>query len=159
MAYGTQQDLDDAIGHDVVLLLFDDDGDGTADPSPLAAIFRRAGSWVDSFMSVSYGNTWPTTVDATTGGYAEILREAWLYKAIEFAYLRKPGFIRNLGEDGLPAYERMAKELLTNLVGGKQRVVEATPAKGDNVSGGLVYDHGPRMTIDATDGTTNGGDL
>ena len=159
MPYLTQTDLDNAIGHPAVIALLDDDGDKTADAAPLASVIARAGAWVDSYMSVAYGGAWPTTVDATTGAYAAILKEAALYKAIQFAYLRKPEFIRKLGEQGIPSYEAMAKTLLDNIVSGRQRVVEGTPAKGDTITGGIVYDTGPRMLVDSLDGTTNYGDL
>lgn len=153
MAYVTLTDIEDAVGASAVLACFDDDNDGVADATPVAAVIARAGAWVDSYMSRAYPGTYPL---ATTP--AEV-KEAALFHAIARMYDRKPEYIRTTGDGARVNYREMGDALLRNLVAGVQAITETTPAQGHGPAGGIVTTTGPRLMIDSPDGTSNGGDF
>lgn len=153
-----------AIGQATTLKLLDDNNGGTTDATfllNLDDVCQRGSADVDAFLSEAYGGTWPTVVDPTTGKYAQRIREATLRLAVGYAYDRVPEFCRAISGEGpllSVTSRKIGREILTELKTGVQGIVEATPAKGDMLKGGVALAGGPRMTISSADGTDNSGD-
>lgn len=154
MAYIAQADIEEAYGAAALLQCCDDDNDGVADATVVAAIITRACAWVDSYMSRAYKGTFPFV-----GTVPAEVKEAALLHAIARVYDRRPEFVRTTGDGARVNYREMGDALLKNLVAGTQALPEAEPAKGAGVLGGIVTTSGPRLMIDATDGTGNSGDF
>lgn len=134
MAYVTLADIQNAFGRSVVLACFDDDNDGVADEAPVADVIRRACSHVDSYLSRAYKGTFPFVGDVPNE-----VQEAALYHAAARMYDRRPEVVRQMTEGSARInYRKLGDELLENLVGGKQAIVEAEPAKGPGITGGIV---------------------
>lgn len=154
MAYTDQTALETAIGPQAVAILYDD-GLGAVDTSALTTNANRASAWVDSFLSFNYRGPFPVTQDPAP----MMMAEAALYYLIAFSYDRRPEFARTEGEGARPNYIKRAEELLTRLVRGMQQMPDYTAQPKPGNVGGIVYASGPRMVIDSTDGTNNGGDF
>ena len=134
MAYVTIADIQNAIGRTAVLACFDDDNDDQPDSEAVADVIRRACNHVDSYLSRAYKGTFPFVGDVP----GEV-QEAALYHAIARAYDRRPEVVRQVTDGSARVnYRKLGDELLENLVGGKQAIVEAAPVKGPGVTGGIV---------------------
>jgi len=135
--YLLQADLENIVGADRVLQLFDDDNTGTLGASELqvlANILEQAEGEVDSRMKLAYSTDAITTLAA--GDIAFKRHAAWI--AMEFASERRSEFA---GEGGTGAYEKQydrAIKFFEQLAKGRQRSKgEDTAGTGANVGGTL----------------------
>lgn len=144
MAYLTQTDLNRAIGADLVLRLFDDDNDGTADASTLADVIADADAEVNGYIGRVYS---PATLAADPPA---TLRRLAVDVAVQLAYLRRPESLNDKGETPWEARYRRALAKLDEIRAGKFRLdVDADPARPANVRGAGLYSS--TGAVDATD--------
>lgn len=148
MPYLTAEDIRLQLGTATLLTLADDDNDGQADADVLAALIERADAWVDSWIAHNYEGPFPVT-----GSTPKVFREASLYKAIQFLYMRRPEFVRSLGADSLVDYEKMSTVLLKNLAEAVQRAPDYD-AETDPVNVGVTVSYG--VSDDVPDGVGGG---
>lgn len=80
--------------------------------------------------------------------------------AIPLAYRRRPELVRTTGENGRgPSMMKQAFEFLEGLCTGKAFLFDVPLEVQPSTVGGIVYETGPRMMLDASDGTNNSGDF
>lgn len=133
--YLTQADLENIVGTERVLQLFDEDTDGSLGASELqtlADILEQAEGEVDSRLKLAYSTDAITTL---AGSDLAVKRHAaWI--AMEFAAERREEF---LGEGGTGPYEKQyerAIKFFEQLAKGRQRSKgEADAGLGANVGG------------------------
>lgn len=155
MAYVSQADLQNALGLPALLALTDDTNSGTPTAGVITFVTTRASAWVDSFLAANYVGPFPITQNPAPA----MMAEAALYKAIEFMYDRRPEYLRNTMEGVRKDYNKAAIDLLTRLIDGVQYMPDFTGQPKPGNVGGIVYDNSPRMMIDGSSGTYNGGDF
>jgi hypothetical protein len=148
-AYIDSVDLEHALSPTTVAAIFDDDGDGVADPAPIAAVIDRAEAMVDSFVV--------TEQPVPVRGRDRLLRHAALEFAIAFSFERHPEYVRTFGEAERANRWQRGIELMERIANAVQMLpdVKRKPA---NV-GGIVYDRARRVVVDDADGTANAGDF
>lgn len=158
-AYLTQTDLENALSPQTILAIFDDNNDGTADATPIAAVIARAEGQVHSYLSRAY----PALVFPLTGGDATsaVLKQAALAYAVPYAWQRHPEYMRMVGagENVTAPMLRAADEMMERLCEGQQFLFGVTAQPKPTTVGGIIYDSGPRTCIDGRDGSSNGGDF
>ena len=130
---------------------FNDDGEGNVDTDAVVDVIDRAEGEVDSQL-IGF-RTYP--IDIPTD---RLLRQAALCYAISFSFERHPEYVRQFGEnpraDGM--YQRGEKLMARVQAGIKALPDQTSPATAAQNSGGIVYDSGPRFSVDSLDGTQNG---
>lgn len=148
-------DISNALSPATFLALLDDNGDGAADTGPLLSVLQRAEGIVDAFISTEL--TLPLN-DAQD----RYIFEAALELAIGFSFERRPEYVRNMGGmegrggSNVNHYAR-AMDLLAKAKSGQVKLPDNNAAQPAKNLGGIIYDNGPRMIIDGSDGTDNGG--
>lgn len=134
MAYFTQTDLENAVGADIVLRLLDDDNDGTADATVLAALQADADAEVNGYLTRLY------TVSAVQASPPATVRRIAVDVAIQLAYLRRPSFLNERGETPWEARYKRAVEKLRELAAGKFRLdIDDAPERPANVKSAGAY--------------------
>lgn len=149
----TSSDLQNALGLPTFTALFDDDNNGAADPTPVAAVIKRAHAKVISRLP----DTFTGPLDPLPSPAPDLLFNVELEYAIAFSYERKPEYVRQYGTPhGVDLYAR-AERTMADVAASIERMPDFA-TKPSNV-GGASYDTGNRILIDNADGTSNAGDF
>ena len=147
-----QTDLTNVLSVATFAAIFDDASTGVTNLDIVASVIERAEQEVMSWLIGQYGQA----VQSDPGLGADLfLKGCALEFAIVFAFDRYPEYVRANGKEREARYAR-AEERMTRVLQSRQRptALKNLPA---NVGGSTVAS-GPRMVIDGTDGTYNGGD-
>ena len=152
--YIQQADLENAAGVQMVVGCFDDNGDGVADPAPVAAVIARAEGLLDAFVS--------------TEGLLPLLApqdrlaiEVCTEYAVAFMFERRPEMARRYGDATLvvSSHYKRARELCNDIKDAQIDLPDNIATEIPANEGGIVYDNSTRMTIGGASGQINGGDF
>jgi hypothetical protein len=128
-AYITQQQLSDAWGADVMLLLFDDGNTGNLYVPAINLVITRASARVTAWMPDTYDGTLPFS-----GTIPEMIMECAFEYARYFAYPRNPDYMRALGLTE-PGLLKSAEALGQKVQEAVLRLYDAPAPTPDNVGG------------------------
>jgi uncharacterized protein DUF1320 len=156
-SYIDQSDLEDTIGAQTVVGLFDDNNDGIADAKPVARVIASA----EALVNAAIARAFPSLVlPVTQSPQSELLKEASLMFAIPLSYRRRPEYARTNGESNRgPSMMKQAFDYLEGLCTGKAFLFDVPAEVKPSTVGGVVYETGPRTMLDNSDGTNNSGDF
>lgn len=130
-AYLTLSDVEQTIGAQMALRLFDDDGDGVADVDAVDRILTSAERFVAGFVSREYTMA-SILADAAATDH---IRSLAVVVAIEYAYRRRPEFITRDGTPYHTVYSDVVKTL-ERIGAGKYRIdVDGVPEVAANATG------------------------
>lgn len=151
MAYFDESDLNRAVGAALVLRCLDDDNDGVADSTTLAALVADADAEINGYLSRVYA------VATLAASPPPALRRIAVDVGVQLMYLRRPEFVNERGETPWQArYDRALKRLREIASGAFRLDVDGTPAVPGNVRGaGLYTSTGPADLTD--EGFVKGG--
>ena len=152
--YIQQVDIENAMGPAFVVGCFDDNGDGVADPAPVAAVISRAEGLVDAFLTTEVALPIPVPAD-------RLVKEACVEYAISFAMDRRPEYARRFGDDssGRDTHYKRARQLMLDVKAAQVELPDNESLEPVANVGALVYDNSSRMIIDSAGGQSNGGDF
>lgn len=150
-AYISKADLDNALGVNIIIGIFDDDNDGNVDQEPLNACLNFASAQVDGFLAGTYDIALPIASPPT------IVKVAAIDFACAYATRRRPDVVRAMGEEPWTKFQDMAERSMKQFASALKRLPSASGAPS-NV-GSLTTDNSSRICIDNTDGTSNMGDF
>lgn len=147
MTYASQQDLEHALGAQVVKSIFDDDHDNVIDAGAMASCLAYGDAEVDSFLSGQYDYTPPMSPAPAAVKYAAV------DFCCAYATRRRPDLVRAMGEEPWTEFRKAAVEKMKNFVTARQRlpVSAGAPANVTTVVkvGGVVQpDELPDRTFD-----------
>lgn len=147
--YINQLALENALSPKTVLAIYDDDPPtGAVNATAIADVIDRAEAEVDSWLVGVYVD--PATAD-------RMLKHAALDYAVAFSFERHPEYVRTFGEEKRAERWRRANDRMARIRSGLQRLPDQpSPITAPKNSGGVVYDHGPRLMVDSSDGAENG---
>lgn len=146
MAYLTQLDLENALSASTVLALYDT-GYGAVDTVAVAAVCQRASDTVDSYMATEYPGPWPTTAPIPA-----MMKENALQYAIAFSFMRHPEYVRQYGDDARSKDLFAEAKAMSGRIADAIQIMVERPGQEGNV-GGVALTGGPRLMIDAANGT------
>jgi phage gp36-like protein len=147
MTYASQQDLEHALGSQVVKTIFDDDMDGVIDAGAMTSCLAYGDAEVDSFLSGQYEYTAPMSP----------VPAAVKYAAVDFccayAARRRPDLVRAMGEEPWTEFRKAALEKMTRFAKAQQRLpatagVPANVTTTVKVSGVVEPDELPDRVFD-----------
>lgn len=104
LAYITQADLEDALGTQVVLAIFDDDMDGFVDNHAIMACLSYGSAQVDAYLAGTYDITLPIANPPA------VVKFAAVDFACAYATRRRPDLVRAMGEKPWSDFLDAAKE-------------------------------------------------
>ena len=128
MAYCTQQDLENALGVQLVRAVYDDDNDGEVDAAPIAACLEYATAECDSFLRGTYA------VPFTATPFPAELRYAALDFACAYTARRRPELAHTLGTDPFKQFYDAATAKMKRFDASEQRLPAASGTP-DNIGG------------------------
>lgn len=130
MTYASQQDLENALGAQIVTSIFDDDLDGNADAPAIAACLAYGDAEVDSFLSGIYpaGTTFPLSPVPAAVKFAAV---DW---CCAYATRRRPDLVRAMGEESWEAFRKAALEKMQRFAKSQQRLPVAETGTPKNVT-------------------------
>lgn len=170
-SYITADDLSNAISRAKFMAIFDDTVPPNGNFAAVSAlpvvtdILRRSLVRVSSKLPLLFKKFPPENaaagISAGNDNVPTLLKDAQLQIAIIFTYRRHAEYVKTYGAE--PGGKLMAEwqEAMASLQSAEDQItpndspMQPTP---ENV-GGVVYDHGPRLITDSTDGTPNNGDF
>ncbi len=116
MAYTSQEDLENALGVQLVRAVYDDDNDGAVDAGPMAACLAYADAECDSFLRGAYNATFPIT------DVPAALQFAALDFACAYTARRRPELAHTLGSDPFKQFYDAAAAKMKRYVTYEQRL-------------------------------------
>jgi hypothetical protein len=149
--YFGQANLENLMGRATVLAIFDDDGNGTVNQAALREVAHLASAWLDGKLARVYAGPFPIVLNPLP---ENVVLGALMYGK-HLAYQRRPEYAKIYGEGPKKAAEDFADQLCE----AKELLADYLGTLDPSNEGGLVLDNGPRMTVDGSDGTHNGGDF
>lgn len=147
-----QTDLSNVLSVATFSAIFDDPTTGATNLGIVASVIERAEQEVLSWLVDEYGQS---VVSVPGLGADLFLKGCALEYAIVFAFDRYPEYVRANGKEREFRYAR-AEERMTRVLQSRQRPTSLTKVPA-NVGSSTVAS-GPRLVIDGTDGSYNGGD-
>jgi hypothetical protein len=157
--YASETDLRNAIWPGMFKQLFDDTGAGTVavGATNVLQVLARAHAEVTSYLPRAYDVTPAELPNAVS----QLLVSAEIDFAVAFAFSRRPELAEKLGANFIDLTFKRATKKMENIANTVQQIApnDTPPAAKPNTLGGIVYDTGPRMLVDSSDGTVNGGDF
>ncbi len=147
-SYCSQADLEDAMGVQIVLAVYDDDGDGVVDTRPMQACLRYARVECNSFLRGMYA-TIPFSDPATT---PEEIRNAAIDFACAFTARRRPDLMRSMNERSWKDFYDAAIAKMKNYRSATQELPRDTAGTAANVGGQTSTDSGG-ITYTTSSGT------
>lgn len=152
MAYLTQTDLENRLGAQRVLTLYDDDNSGTVNATALAAILATASDLTDGTIARSYTGTFPMASPQPV-----LCKEAATLYAMVLSFERKPEFAMRLDESYLDKLRKAADTLCERIATGLAKLVDAPPPTASTpILGGIVTTFTPQVLV--VNGVPNTGD-
>lgn len=140
MSYGSQADLEHALGSNVVKSIFDDDLDGVIDGNAMTSCLAYGDAEVDSFLSTQYEGPFPLANPPAAVKYAAV------DFCCAYAARRRPDLVRAMGEESWEVFRKAAVEKMTRFVKAQQRLPEASGAPANVTTvvkvGGVVKPDG-----------------
>jgi phage gp36-like protein len=151
MAYITQADLENALGVNVVLAIFDDNADGVVGAAPIAACVAYASAQVDAFLAGTYAITLPIASPP------DVVKFAAVDFACAYAMRRRPDIVRAMSEKSWSDFHEAAVSNMKLYASALERLPVATGAPA-NVGGATVSMSSAVISANS-DGTPNMGDF
>ncbi len=156
----TAKNLRDGLDEKRYMAIFDTKNDARIDvidaSEVVQGVLKDAHIMVMSFLGNSYPSNYPDGTDEITPRL--LVRAEMLYAKAD-SLERHPEYERRYAESKITtSWRTQAKEIMTNLVTGLQRLNDKPPAATAANFGGTVIDNGPRVTINNNDGSSNSGD-
>lgn len=155
MAYITADDLENALGPQRFLALFDDTGTAVPNANAVALVIQRAHARVVGTIRPLYQGQLPPDVDQdplTQDPVPWLLRDAELELAMIFAYDRQPGLVRGQGELTVKDRQERYDAFMEAIRSAAVQVTDNAPAEPLETTGGVAYDMGLRTML----GTSRG---
>lgn len=152
MAYLTQTDLENRLGAQRVLTLYDDDNSGSVNTTALAAVLATASDLTDGTIARSYTGTFPMASLPPA-----LAKEAATLYAMALSFERKPEFAMRLDESYLDKIRKAADTLCERIATGLTKLVDAPPPTASTpILGGIVTTFTPQVMV--VNGVPNTGD-
>lgn len=154
--YCTQADLEDAMGVQIVLAVYDDDGDGVVDTRPMQSCLRYATTECNSYLRSEYPNM-PITLASNV---PEELKNAAIDFACAYTTRRRPDLMRSMNERSWRDFYDAAMNKVKNYRSGIQRMDASAAGTPANEGGQTTIGSGG-ITYSNTSGTisSNSGDF
>lgn len=132
--------LEAALTPATVVTIYDDNKDGVADDTPLAANIKRASAQVRSYLPGHYNPTGAGVADD------ELLQAAATDFLVAYSFERHPEYVRTFGEEKRAERWKRAEAMCERIKSGVQRPVRVEEVQGvSKTVGGYVVETGPRM--------------
>lgn len=142
-----------AIGPEAVIAIYDDNRTGSLETGEIAvlnAVAERASRRVDARVVRAYDGPFPMSP------VPALVKDAALEFFVAFSFERHPEYVRAHGADEHQKRLDRAEQLCEEIADAIRYLTELVPPK---TAGGIVYDNGPRFSVDSLDGTSNRGDF
>lgn len=135
--YFSREDLEDALGLQVVRSIYDDELAGNANPNPIISCCRYGTSECNSFLrAIQEGITLPLSP------VPDEVRYAALDFGIAYTMRRRPDLVRAMGEESWTAFRDAAVDKMKRYVDGVQQMPREQ----------IIPDMGPQVDSDCERG-------
>lgn len=161
-SYVSPSDLKAAVGPQVYVQIFDDDGDGNVSDNDAGVqlVLERAHAEVLSYLPRLYGIAVVDDPTRLPQGIPTLLKSAELDFAVALSFERHPEYVRSYGEEGRSLRWKRAEAKMQRIGDAKQIPTDNVPPPQPVTGGGVITDPNPRRTIvTSADGTDNAGDF
>lgn len=148
MPYWSQDDLEGIMGVATVLACFDDTNTGVVSATALLRVQKSSDAKIEGRLATEFGAS-----NFPLSSPPEQVIHASLLFGVALSYRRRPEYVKLYGTKPMDE----AEAALSDLVQAREFMTEVLgiASQGAN-AGGLLYSHGPRMTVDRNGHGTTG---
>lgn len=146
MAYNDQSDLEDRMGADTIMAIYETGGNGEVNTKALNSVLNAAFAEVNSFFVRNYPKLLPVAAD-TDGTFPQTLKNAEFAFFYVFSRDRKSEYWNNSRDNERRDRIKEAYAMLERYAEGKQQLYDTPEPKPDTV-GGVVLNDGIQISTD-----------